>query len=231
MQTGADGRGEFAWTDGTRWKLEPNTHLKVERAAINSWRKSEQTQFRLDAGKVFVRVVKSLAPGSSFQIETPSAVAAVRGTVWSIEVANGQTRVGVYKGFVDVNSEGKGSQTVRPGHEAIANDNGVRLEDTSDAAAFESQPDLVHPTLAFDVKVGRVAAIISGQTEAGDNLTLNDKSVPVLGNGAFVRRAPLQQGHNEWTLVATDKHGETSSACRAIEFDSAQGTSTPGVCH
>ncbi|BCM91976.1 hypothetical protein IAD21_03855 [Abditibacteriota bacterium] len=230
LQTGDNGRGEFAWADGTRWKLEPKTHLKIERAAINSWRKSEQTQFRLDAGKVFVRVVKSLAPGSSFQIETPSAVAAVRGTVWSIEVANGQTRVGVYKGFVDVNTDGKGTQTVRPGHEAVAGDNGVKLENTSDDAAFEAQTDLIHPTLDVDVKTNKAAAIITGQTEAGDSLTLDGKDVRVLGNGAFLRRIEMQPGHNEWTFVATDKHGETTSACRAVEFDAGKGETTPSTC-
>jgi hypothetical protein len=230
LQTGSDGRGEFGWADGTRWKLEPNTHLKINRAAINSWRKSEQTQFHLDAGKVFVRVVKSLAPGSSFEIETPSAVAAVRGTVWSIQVANGQTRVGVYKGFVEVTSEGKGSKTVRPGNEAIAGSEGVELKNSSNDALFEAQADLIHPTLDVNVKVGKSAAIISGQTEAGDKLTFNGKSLTVLGNGSFLNRAPLQQGHNEWTFVATDKHSETQSACRAVEFNSATGTATPSSC-
>lgn len=232
LQTGSNGRGEFAWADGTRWKLEPNTDLKIERAAVNSWRKTEQTQFHLDAGKVFVRVVKSLAPGSSFQIETPSAVAAVRGTVWSIEFANGQTRVGVYKGFVEVNGNGTttGAGTVRPGHEAIASNAGVQLQETANDAAFESQPDLIHPTLDVNIKTGKVAAIISGQTEAGDALNLNDKGITVLNNGAFVTRAPLHPGHNQWTLVATDKHGETAIACRAVEFDATNGTSTSGTC-
>ncbi len=230
LKTGPNGHGEFAWADGTRWKLEPKTHLKIERAAINSWRKTEQTQFHLDAGKVFVRVVKSLAPGSSFQIETPSAVAAVRGTVWSIEVENGKTRVGVYKGFVQVNGTGTGAQTVRPGHEAVASEGGVQLENTSNDAAFESQPDLIHPTLDVAVKVGKLAAIINGQTESGDTLTLDGKNVTVLSNGAFLKRADLQQGHNEWTLVATDKHGETTSACRAVEFDAGNGSSTPSAC-
>ncbi|RYX85707.1 hypothetical protein EON83_05050 [bacterium] len=231
LQTGADGRAEFAWADGTRWKLEPKTHLTIERAAVNSWRKTEQTQFRLDAGKVFVRVVKSLAPGSSFQIETPSAVAAVRGTVWSIAVENGQTRVGVYKGFVEVNDSTTGAQTVRPGHEAVTGTNGIELKNGSDDASFESQPDLIRPTLDVNVKLGKVAAIISGETEVGDKLTLNGSGVTVLGNGGFLKRSDLKQGHNEWILVATDKHGETSTACRAAEFDASKGIATPSECH
>lgn len=229
LHTGSDGRGEFAWADGTRWKVEPNTQLKIERASANSWRKTEQTQFHLDAGKVFVRVVKSLAPGSSFQIETPSAVAAVRGTVWSIQVENNQTRVGVYKGFVQVNGSTE-EQTVRPGQEAVASADGIHLTKTASDADFEAQADLLRPTLDVHVKTGHVAAILNGQTEAGDKLTLNGKDIPVLGNGAFLTRLPLQEGHNEWKFVSTDKHGETTTACRAVEFDSAKNTSTESKC-
>ncbi len=228
LQTGSDGRAEFAWADGTRWKLEPSTHLSITRAASNSWRKTEQTQFKLDAGKVFVRVVKTLAPGSSFQIETPSAVAAVRGTVWSIEVNGGQTRVGVYKGFVEVSGAG-GAQTVRPGKEAVTGNGGsVALESAHNAAAFAANPDLLRPTLDVDVRTVQKSAILSGQTEAGDALCLGNECVRVLSNGAFVRRVPLQTGHNEWRLTATDKHAATATACRAVEFDGQ--TATPGAC-
>ena len=227
IQTGANGRAEFAWADGTRWKLEPNTRLSITRAASNSWRKTEQTQFRLDAGKVFVRVVKTLAPGSSFQIETPSAVAAVRGTVWSIEVAGDQTRVGVYKGFVEVTGA-KGAETVRPGKEAVAGGGAVSLESARDNAAFEANPDLLRPALDVDVRPAKGGAILTGQTEAGDALTLGSECVHVLSNGAFVRRVPLQVGHNEWKLSATDKHAATSTACRALEYDGK--TATASVC-
>lgn len=231
IQTGANGHAEFAWADGTRWKLEPNTRLTVQRAAINSWRKTEQTQFHLDAGKVFVRVVKSLAPGSSFQIETPSAVAAVRGTVWSIEVAGDKTRVGVYKGFVEVKGQGN-TQTVLPGKEAVAGATGVQLEATTPQSdsAFQAQSDMIVPSLDFNVKTGKVAAVLKGQTEAGDSLGVNGDSITVLGNGSFVKRIPLKSGHNEWKVTATDKHGETASVCRAVEFDSAKGVSTPSEC-
>lgn len=150
VQTGSDGRAEFAWADGTRWKLEPNTLLLVERASSDSYHRSEQTQFRLERGKVWLRVVKPLGANSGFQIETPSATASVRSTVWSIEVAGDQTRVGVWKGFVDVKGAGAGSSSeehVTPGTKAVVNASGVKLlrATAPDEAAFRAQDDLIRP--------------------------------------------------------------------------------------
>ena len=218
VQSAEDGRAEFAWPDGTRWKIEPQTRLTIERALLNSRSKTEHTQLRLDAGKVWVRVVKTLASGSGFGIETPTALAKVRGTVWSIEVSGDQTRVGVYKGFVEVTGD-KTTEIVRPGLEAIAGTEGVKLERARNQSGFGANPDLLRPLLDVQFSLGKVAAIVNGRTEAGDLLTLNGEAIPLLNNGAFLTSVPFKNGHNEWTFSATDKHGVTSSVCRAVEFD------------
>ena len=230
LQTGSDGRAEFAWADGTRWKLEPNTRLVVQRAFGSSWRGGEHTQFRLESGKVWVRVVKRLDKNSSFGIETPSALATVRGTVWSIEVAGTNTLVGVWKGFVDISAAGAKTR-VSSDSKAVVSDAGVELQNASsdDKTAFELQTDLTRPELEVDVKVGRSSAILSGHTEAGNTLMLGCESLNVLSNGAFITRLPLVKGHNEWKLTATDLHGETTSACHAAEFDGQKATTS--ACH
>ncbi len=227
VRSGATGRAEFIWPDGTRWKIEPQTRFTIERAALNSWRKTEHTQLRLDAGKVFVRVVKTLAPDSLFQIETPSALAKVRDTVWSIEVEGDRTRVGVYKGSVEVTGD-KTSETVHPGLVAVAGHDGVELERARNQSAFRANSDLLYPLLDVHLSPGKVAAIVSGQTEVGGVLTLNGEPVPVLNNGTFFKNVALTKGHNQWMVVATDKHGVTTKVCRAVEFDGK--TATLGAC-
>ena len=225
LRTGSDGRAEFAWADGTRWKLDPNTRLLVQRAFGSSVRGGEQTQFRLESGKVWVRVVKRLDGNSSFRIETPSAIASVRGTVWSIEVAGADTLVRVWKGFVDVSAANTKTR-VSSAFKALVSDSGIELQSasSSDQAAFELQDDLTRPELEVGVKLGQRSAILSGHTEAGDRLMLGSEPLSVLNNGAFITRVPLVQGHNEWKLTATDLHGETTSACRAAEFDGQKAT-------
>ncbi len=233
LLTGSDGRAEFAWADGTRWKLEPQTRLLVQRAVRNSRQGGEQTQFRLESGKVWVRLVKRLGTGSGFQIETPTALARAVGTVWSIEVAGDQTRVDVLRGFVDVSISGSNLSEVKrllPSTQALVSASGIELQNASpgDQAAFEAQRDLTHPELSIDVKFNCSDATLSGQTEAGDTLTLNGQAVKVLGTGAFVQRVALNPGFNRWNVTSTDVHGETTSECRAAQFDGK--TATMSAC-
>jgi len=231
LSTGTDGRAEFAWADGTRWIVEPNTQLRVVRAGRASWRGGEQTQFRLEQGKMWVRVAKIMDAGSGFSVETPDARATVRGTVWSIETGGGKTRVGVWRGFVDVSAPSGGAvKRISPGTDALVGAGGVALltaPPTQDAA-FRAQNDLTHPDL--DAKARRIGqwAILSGHTEEGDALFFGCHPIDVNDNGAFFERLALVRGHNQWTLTARDKHGESSHVCRALEFDGRRATA--GVC-
>jgi len=231
LSTGADGRAEFAWADGTRWVVEPNTRLKVLRAGRASWRGGEQTQFKLEQGKMWVRVAKMLGAGSGFSVETPDARATVRGTVWSIETGQGKTRVGVWRGFVDVSDpSGGAAKRISPGTDALVSAQGVALQlapQTQDGA-FREQADLTHPDLSLNAKRIGQWAILSGHTEEGAALFFGCHPLDVNENGAFFERLALVRGHNQWTLTARDKHGESSNACRALEFNGRRATA--GAC-
>jgi len=69
---------------------------------------------------------------------------------------------------------------------------------------------------------------LSGHTEEGDALFFGCHPIDVNDNGAFFERLALVRGHNQWTLTARDKHGESSHVCRALEFDGRRATA--GVC-
>jgi len=231
LSTGPNGRAEFAWADGTRWIVEPNTQLRVLRAGRASWRGGEQTQFGLEQGKMWVRVAKILDAGSGFSVETPDARATVRGTVWSIETGQGKTRVGVWRGFVDVSDpSGGGMKRITSGTDALVGAQGVALQSAppTQDAAFRAQNDLTHPDL--DAKAQRIGkwAILSGHVEESSALFFGCHPVDVRDNGAFFERFPLARGHNQWTLTTRDKHGESSKACRALEFDGTRATA--GAC-
>ena len=228
VRTGNDGSAEFTWADKTRWRLAPNTRLTIARASANSAKKSEISLFKLDAGKVFVRVVKSLTPDSKFEVETPTAVAAVRGTVFSVEVKAGQTCVETFAGHVKVSSQGREAM-VDPGREGVVGAGPINLENAS-GAAFLSQPDLIRPELEVRARPLGEVAIVQGATEVGNSLTIDGKPARVLGTGSFVRRTNLKPGHNQWTVVATDKHDAQSSECVALEYDAATKKTSAGVC-
>ena len=217
VRTGQDGQVEFTWADKTRWKLTPNTRLTVAKATTNNANNTEDSRFRLDAGKLFVRIVKPVKEGSTFEVQTPGARARVVGTVFSIAaLADGTTRIETYAGRVQMESAGKNifvpaGQAATSGHsagEAIA----VKRFSGAD---FRSQLDLIRPALSVRAQpMNKDVIFVRGSTEAGNTLEINGKRALMLNNGSFARRFTLAPGHNEWQIVATDKHGAASSSRR-----------------
>jgi hypothetical protein len=223
IRTGSDGIAEFKWADGTRLKVEPSSHLTVKKATYNMARKADESQFRLAQGTIFVRIVKALSPQSRFEVETPTAVAAVRGTIFMVKVDGTKTRVAVHKGAVNVKSqteENVRESIVTPGKVAISQQQG-QIEVNNDAGIereFAARESIIKPELTARLthNADSNGAIIQGRTEAGDKLTINGKKVNVLGNGVFRYRVTLQRGPNHFAIVSTDKHGATKQITRSI---------------
>lgn len=212
VRSSKDGVAEFKWADGTRWKIMPVTQIKVKKSTYNVVKKADQSQLELSTGKVFIRIIKALGPSSKFEVRTPTAVAAVRGTIFSVEVKNGKTEVAVLKGKVWLSSDSKNAHAndeIVPGKVCISNMAGS-LSETSDPAAvsdFSKQTSIVLPQLDAEIKpLQEDRILISGSTEAGNAVLVNDKKVRVLGNGVFMFRAPIGKAQT-YNVVAIDKHG------------------------
>lgn len=233
VRTGNNGQVEFTWADKTRWKLMPGTRLTIDNATVNTARNSENSQFRLDAGKLFVRIVKPIESGSSFVVKTPNARAQVVGTVFSVEVqSNGATRIETFAGRVQMESAGK-LAFVSAGNAATAGGRGSNAIVTTrtSGADFRSQADLVRPTLsAIAQSMNKDVVIVRGATEAGNTLEINGQKALMLGNGSYARRFTLLPGHNEWKIVATDKHGAKSTLCRALDYNVSSDTTSASSC-
>ena len=227
ISTDNDGRVELKWADGTRVKMEPNTNLAVKEANYNMARKADNSQFLLNRGTIFVRIVKALKPQSKFEIETPTAKAAVRGTIFMVKVEKGRTEVAVHKGAVRVSS-GQNNQLresyITPGKIAFSQTIGqVQVDDSHrDEAAIEAQfaaqQSIVTPTLTATIRLlsDGQRAMIQGRAEAGDTVTINSQKVPVLGNGMFLFRVALTKGPNDFKIVATDKHSATRQLVKSL---------------
>ncbi len=95
LRTGAAGKAELRMGEGHRLSVRQKTTLTVVAAG-----KDLQYQFKVLAGRVRV-LVKKLRPQSHFEIRTPLAVAAVRGTEFEMEVLDqGASRLSVVEGVV-----------------------------------------------------------------------------------------------------------------------------------
>lgn len=85
----------------------------------------------MEIGDVFASVAKQKG---EFRVETPTSVASVKGTEFSVNYSNGVARTFVYQGSVEVaNKNGQGAQTIGEGKKAtVGNDGNVSVEDMTE---------------------------------------------------------------------------------------------------
>lgn len=112
--TGA-GKAKIALTDGTIVSIGENSHVRL--ADFSGTPAASKITLELVTG-VLRPLVKSVSTGS-FEVQTETAIAAVRGTDWVIEVAQNRTSVAVLRGVVAVfgRSDRRAGAVLRlPGH-------------------------------------------------------------------------------------------------------------------
>ncbi|MBN8218422.1 MAG: FecR domain-containing protein, partial [Spirochaetes bacterium] len=99
LSAGPDGRAVLELDDGSLLELAKGSRLSLGGRENDG---ATKTFFTLLTGQVVARV-KKLSASDTFQIATPTAIAGVRGTVFSVSVAeSGDALIGVQEGTVEV---------------------------------------------------------------------------------------------------------------------------------
>lgn len=105
--TGKDSKAEVSFVDGTSVRISERARLVVEQA-------DTLRSLKLLWGKLWAKVAKLSSAQCRFQVETPTAVAGVRGTVFRVEVdPDSATRVAVEEGEVEVSEPRLSPRMVR----------------------------------------------------------------------------------------------------------------------
>jgi hypothetical protein len=102
------GKAKIALNDGTVISVGENSRIRLADFASAPTR--GKVRMHLIAG--VARFTAKIAPGGSFEVETETAIAAVRGTDWVMDVTPGQTAVAVVDGAVAVSSRNGAPATV-----------------------------------------------------------------------------------------------------------------------
>lgn len=229
VRTGPDGCVHLRWVrwaGGMRIKIGPEARFEVVRAVRNRSTEDEESRLRVDRGKIWVRLRRALTGRSKFEVETPTVVAAVRGTVFSVAVAeNGATEVEVLEGQVKVTgtegAEGTltgGSQTrLGSGQRSVA----TRPLTLEELESWREEVGLVGPFLAVaspadGITVEGEAVEVSGRAEPGVAVRVNQQEATVSERGAFSVRVPLEMGSNTIVVRARDRDGRETRVERAI---------------
>ena len=111
VKTGEDSKAMVLFSDGSRVFLDKNTVFAIDKTD------KKKAGFSLKLGRLKAAVAGYFT--SRFEVRTPSAVCAVRGTEFDIDVApNGGTEMNVAEGLVEVN-DSKGNMAVVSSEERI----------------------------------------------------------------------------------------------------------------
>ncbi len=97
IKTGADGRMIIGLKDGSQAIISRNTIVEIK-DAVNSPR----TIFNIIRGKTRIKIEKLGGKPNPYKVTTPTAVIAVRGTIFDVFVSKNETKVFVVEGEVSV---------------------------------------------------------------------------------------------------------------------------------
>jgi hypothetical protein len=99
----SDGRAKIQLNDGSILSLGENTRMRIGdyQGTANNF----TTRLTIDVGTLRALYNRTISQGR-FEIETETAVAAVRGTDWLVEVTPGRTSVALLEGEVAVSGKG-----------------------------------------------------------------------------------------------------------------------------
>ena len=88
LQTGADGSVTIGFADGSRLLVSPNSRIQMDRLTAYGDRGMIDSRLRLDQGRTETNVPVDSQPSTRFEIWTPAAVSAVRGTNLRVAVTD-----------------------------------------------------------------------------------------------------------------------------------------------
>jgi len=103
----AAGTATVQLADGSEVRVSPNSRLIFNRLTQYGKAGMVDTRLRLNHGEIHTRVKPVMEGGARFEIETPSAVAAVRGTSFALQASATGTSLQVTEGEVDFGEPGK----------------------------------------------------------------------------------------------------------------------------
>ncbi|MFQ6131097.1 MAG: FecR domain-containing protein [Armatimonadota bacterium] len=227
LRTGSDASVELSWVDGTRLKLDSGTTMTILKCSFDSLDRVDTSIFRVDLGRIWVRVVKILTRGSKFEVQTPAATAGIRGTVFSVDVGpDGATTISVWDGSVALaaggaNTEIPGGQVAR----IAAGGSSAELESLSSEAqaAWQEQQHFVGPYLSLTSPVQGAEMVgssvhVEGDAEPHASVTVNEQAIETTRRGHFSADLPVADLGDPptVTVVATDRHDAQTTLARTL---------------
>jgi len=99
LRTVAESRCEVKLSDGSIIRIGENSVFDFAGSTLS--KSSRQVDASLKKGSIWANVTRAFAANNKFEVKSPTAVCAIRGTIYRMDT-DSTTRVGVYEGKVDI---------------------------------------------------------------------------------------------------------------------------------
>ena len=195
--------------DNSIIRVEPDTHITFNRLSHFGDTGMVDTRIRLKRGGM-INTVAPLLKGSRFEIRTPSAVAAVRGTVFRLRTNTDGTQIEVTEGEVSFGHE-HGMQTIQAGEGASVSAQSALMDKRK---LYEAPKRQFASSDIQDLPVTLSWDPVPGAKSYKYELTVKDE------NGAMVRSKQVNKPAVEINHVTS---GNYQLAMRAIDSDGFEG--------
>ncbi len=228
IKTNLSSRMELEMPDGSVIKIHENTFFDVTSIKTKDSNNEDSQSFTLWAGNIWASFKKVVSTRQTRQIESPSAVVAIRGTTLEMGVdPNERTLIRVLEGQVSVRSKDVAGEVMVGSNQESTVEKGKaptppKTSSAPDESGNQSQSgDLILKVkpekLQFSDPAVLTAGIpVSGQVTIGGTVLANGSPLTIQPNGSFRGRVQVQEGINEIKFLAKLADNETIQTLRVI---------------
>jgi len=184
ITTGGDSFLTIRLADGSVVQVLANSQLKVPESSSIGTTGAINTHLFLKHGRLESKVIPTRAVKSSFEIRSPLAIAAVRGTHFGVSVddASTSTSVDVEEGSVWLETTGFGSSLLTLNQGALIDKHGLTIKPLLGAPDLSDLPDLFPAGEPLELSLKPVQdaasyhAVLSNGSGISDPLTLRNST-------------------------------------------------------
>ena len=230
IKTGDDSGAEITFFDGSTIELEAGTQIEITSLDTSPDTGTKTITLLQTLGTTINRVTKLLDPASSYDVETPTGVAAVRGSVLVVRILDdGTVLITNVEGHIYFIGQGEEVQ-IPEGAQVIATNETAELVEVSLAVDDSVITDEDTPvTVAAPGVLGNDAGLIVGDTltvtavdtsgTAGAVTWSSDGSFTYEPDGQFEGLEAGNSTTDSFTYTMTDDYGITDTATVTITIN------------
>jgi len=222
IKTFLSSRVELNMPDGSVIKVNQNSIFEVKTIKTKAHDNEDKMSFSLFGGSLWAQFKKLVSTRQTREIESPSAVVAIRGTILDMKVdQNEATRVRVFEGRVAVRSKTRAGEVLVGANQQSVVEKGKApspprpIKNKAGGAAAPGQSSIqLHINsgkLQFTDPAVLVSGLpVSGRVTPGATITANGVPLNVRPGGQFEGRVQVREGLNAIRFQA-HKDGQSNA--------------------